>query len=158
MAIAGEAVVSTEVGAFGAFYEASYPQFVRVATAIVGDRGIAEEVVQDAFAATWRRREAVDDLAPYVRRAVVNGCRSYMRRRRAITGAVPDSYSSDVHPELLDSLRRLSFRRRAVLVLRYYDGLADDEIAASLGVRRTTVRSTARRALRELKEVLGDDE
>ena len=149
---------SSETTTFGAFYGSTYPQFVRVATAIVGDRGIAEEVVQDAFAATWRLRASVADLAPYVRRAVVNGCRSHLRRRRDVTGFVVELGTDDVHPELVASIKRLKFQHRAVLVLRYYDGLADEDIARALGIRQATVRSTASRALAALREVLRDDD
>jgi RNA polymerase sigma-70 factor (sigma-E family) len=146
----------SETTAFGAFYESSYPQLVRVATAIVGDRRVAEEIVQDAFAATWPRRDSVIDLAPYLRRAVVNGCRSHLRRRRDFPGRVPDIAEVDVHPELVASLKRLNFQQRSVLVLRYYEDLADDEIGRALGIRPNTVRSTASRALAALREVLRD--
>jgi RNA polymerase sigma-70 factor (sigma-E family) len=155
-------VIGEETSApFVAVYEAAYPRLVRIATAIIGDRGLAEEIVQDAFAATWRQRVHVGDLDAYVRRATINGCRSHMRRhrvRRERTGFVPEVSVADVYPELVASIARLGFRQRTVIILRYYDGLSDDTIAAALGVRPATVRSTAARALQELREVLTNDD
>jgi RNA polymerase sigma factor (sigma-70 family) len=78
--------------------------------------------------------------------------------RREVGGWTPEPAVTDTHHELTASIARLGFRKRAVLVLRFYDGLPDDEIAAALGMRAATVRSTVARALRELREVLGDDD
>jgi RNA polymerase sigma factor (sigma-70 family) len=146
---------------FVAVYERTYGPLVRTATAIVGTRSVAEEVVQDAFAAMWRHHEQVANLEAYVRRAVVNGCRSHLRRhsvRLETSGVMPEIPVDDEHHDLVASIRRLKFRQRAVLVMRYYDGLSDGAIAEALAMRPSTVRSTAARALRALKEVLADDE
>ncbi|MEV0974693.1 sigma factor [Microtetraspora glauca] len=62
----------------------SDPRLVRFAFLLVGDQETAEDVVQDAFAAVhrrWRRLADHDDLLPYLRTAVLNGCRAVHRRR-----------------------------------------------------------------------------
>jgi RNA polymerase sigma factor (sigma-70 family) len=56
--------------------------------------------------------------------------------------------------ELLDAVDALPFRQRAVLVLRYYHDLPEDEIAAALGCRPGTVKSLSARALQQLRKVV----
>jgi RNA polymerase sigma factor (sigma-70 family) len=145
---------------------------VRLAVLLVGDRATAEDVVQDVFARLQRspgRLRDVEAAGPYLRTSVVNGCRSVHRsRRRARLSRVlhePPVWSAEAaalagedRREVLAAVARLSGRQREVLVLRYYAGLADREIAAALQVSRGTVSSTASRALsalaRELREEL----
>ncbi len=132
----------------------SLPGYVRLAYLLTGDRGAAEELVQDAFLATAARWEAVREPAAYVRAAVVNRCRSWGRRRaverRHPTGPAPTA-SLDAD-ELWDALQRLDPRRRAAVVLRFYDDVPDHEIAGILGCRPTTVRTIVHRALKDLRK------
>jgi RNA polymerase sigma-70 factor (sigma-E family) len=144
---------------------------IRVATLLLGDQASAEDVVQDAFIGLYRAVPGLrdDDKAlPYVRTAVVNGCRSVLRaRRRARLRPVPRepppvwsaesaAIAGEDRREVLAAVARLPRRAREVLALRYYLDLPDREIAAALGISRGTVSSTASRALaalaRELKE------
>jgi RNA polymerase sigma factor (sigma-70 family) len=140
-----------------------------MAKLLVGDRASAEDVVQDVFLNLHRRLPGLgdrDQMLPYLRAAVVNQSRSLLRkRRRAVRRAVhePASASAEAAAMLGEDRRavlwavgRLPHRAREVLILRYYLGLPDDEIAATLGVSAGTIRSTASRAIatlaRELKE------
>jgi RNA polymerase sigma-70 factor (sigma-E family) len=143
---------------------------VRFATLMVGDKPSAEDIVQDAFFGLYRALPRLRDSAkalPYLRAAVVNGCRSVLRaRRRAFLRAIPHeppvwSAESAVmvgedRREVLTAVAGLPRRAREVLALRYFLDLSDDQIAASLSISRGTVSSTASRALaalaRELKE------
>jgi RNA polymerase sigma-70 factor (sigma-E family) len=145
---------------------------VRVATLLLGDQPSAEDVVQDAFFGLYRSLPKLKDRSkalPYLRASVVNGSRSVLRsRKRAARRGVhhePPVWSAESaamagedRKALLGAVARLPRRGREVLALRYYLDLADHEIAAALGVSRTTVSSTASRALaalgRELKEEL----
>lgn len=128
---------------------------VRLAYLITGDRSAAEEVVHDAFVATLRAWPAVREAGPYVRRAVVNASRSWLRRR-----ALEQRHATEQRPlttttapdELWDVLRHLTERQRAAIVLRYYEGLPDNDIAALLGCRVGTVRTTIHRALGVLRQ------
>ncbi len=101
----------------------------------------------------------------YVRAAVLNGCRSVLRdRSRAMKLLVPRdppvwsaeaaTIAGEDRREALEAVASLPRRAREVLVLRYYLGLADHEIAAALGVSRGTVSSTASRALAALARQL----
>jgi RNA polymerase sigma factor (sigma-70 family) len=145
---------------------------VRLAVLLVGDQASAEDVVQDVFARLQRnpgRLNVLDKPVPYLRTAVVNGCRSVHRsRHRARLLRVPHeppvwsaeaaALAGEDRRAVLAAVARLSGRQREVLVLRYYGGLADQEIAAALQLSRGTVSSTASRALgalaRELREEL----
>jgi RNA polymerase sigma-70 factor (sigma-E family) len=145
---------------------------VRVAMLLLGDQSSAEDVVQDAFFGLYRSLPKLRDRSkalPYLRASVVNGSRSVLRaRKRAVLRGVhhePPVWSAESaamagedRKALLAAVARLPRRAREVLALRYYLDLADQEIAAALGVSRTTVSSTASRALaalgRELQEEL----
>lgn len=133
---------------------------VRLATLLVGSAQLAEDVVQDAFAEVGSRWSGLERPGAYLRTAVVNGCRGVLRRR-----SVEDRYRTvamrplnDEIPirliELSDALNVLTERQRVVIVLRYFADIADDEIAAMLNCRPSTVRSLARRALLALREAL----
>lgn len=135
---------------------------VRLAVLLVDDLPTAEDVVQDAFTALFRRHGhrlgSLDDPEAYLRTSVVNAARSVLRRRRTVRAHTPEpeqhapAPEEDVllhedHREVLAALRTLTPRQREVLVLRYWSHLSEAEIAATLGLSRGTVKSTASRAL-----------
>jgi RNA polymerase sigma-70 factor (sigma-E family) len=156
----------------GALFRAHAVGLVRTAVLLLGDQASAEDVVQDVFARLQRspeRLRTANNPVPYLRMAVVNGCRSVHRsRRRAFLLRVPHEppvwsaeaavLAGEDRRAVLAAVSRLSGRQREVLVLRYYTGLTDQEIAAALQVSRGTVSSTMSRALgalaRELREEL----
>ncbi|MXZ53710.1 MAG: sigma-70 family RNA polymerase sigma factor [Acidimicrobiaceae bacterium] len=132
---------------------------VRLATLMVGSRAMAEEVVQDAFASVSERWDGIDRPGAYLRTAVVNGCAQILRRRSAEDRHRPVALENPSEiPERLIELRsaldRLSDRQRIVVVLRYFVDMPDDEIAQTLDVRPSTVRSLAHRALAVLRREL----
>jgi RNA polymerase sigma-70 factor (sigma-E family) len=149
-----------------------HAELVRLAVFMVGDLSTAEDVVQDVYASLhkrWSQIAAPDAVLPYVRAAVLNGCRSVLRRRviaRRVGAAHRDeppeksaeseAILSEDRREVLAALGRLSHRRREVLVLRYYLGLSEAEIAAVLGISPGTVKSTAARGLAALARDLGE--
>jgi RNA polymerase sigma-70 factor (sigma-E family) len=142
---------------------------VRMAVLIVGDQPTAEDVVQDAFVALHRRLDRLsdrDNTLPYIRAAVLNGCRTVLRRRRRpFRGTEPEAVWSaessvvlgEDRREVFLALRTLPHRQREALVLRYYLDLSEAEIAATMGIARGTVKSTTSRALAALAKKLGED-
>jgi len=138
------------------------PGLLRLALLLVGDQPSAEDVVQEAFIGLHRARLRDDEKAlPYLRVAVVNGCRSVHRARRRAAALRPQheppvwsaeaaAIVNEDHREVLAAVARLPRRPREVLALRYYLGLPEAEIAATLGVSRGTVSSTVSRALTAL--------
>jgi RNA polymerase sigma-70 factor (sigma-E family) len=145
-------------------YQAHALALIRVAKLLLRDQASAEDVVQDAFLSLYRalpRLSDHDQILPYLRAAVINGSRSVLRaRRRALLRKVqhepPTSSAesaamiSEDRRAVLAAVTRLPRRAREVLVLRYYLGLSDQEIAAALNVSRGTVSSTASRGLAAL--------
>jgi len=148
---------------------------VRLAVLIVGDQPTAEDVVQDVFAGLHARNlragRAGQEMA-YLRACVINRCRSVLRRR-IISGRLGRLQDDSVEPrnqrsaeaelilaeerkEVLAALAGLPARRREVLVLRYWLGLTESEIAATLGISKGTVKSTAARGIAALAKALGE--
>lgn len=151
---------------FAEFVVARQAALLRTAYLLTGHAHDAEDLVQTTLVKVvpqWRRIH--DNPEPYVRRVMVNENISRWRRRRwreHSTDAVPDvlAHAPD-HAALLavrDALTGLAPRQRAVLVLRYYDGLSESEIAASLGITPGTVKSQARDGLARLRLVLQSDD
>jgi RNA polymerase sigma-70 factor (sigma-E family) len=136
-------------------------RMVRLAVLLVDDPSTAEDVVQEAFTGLHRHWAGLRDEAAavaYLRTAVVNGSRSVLRRRRTARDYVPPhqvnarsaeslAMLSAEHQSVVDALGTLPPRQREVLVLRYYGGMSEAEIADATGISRGTVKSTASRAL-----------
>ncbi|MEX1006742.1 MAG: sigma-70 family RNA polymerase sigma factor [Acidimicrobiia bacterium] len=142
---------------FVQLYEESFGSMVRLAVALTGSEASAEDLVQDAFVRVHARWGRITTPTAYLRRAVVNACRSAGRRatrERAASfreRATTDSLNAD---ELFDVLERLPYRQRAALVLQFYEGLSQAEIADVLGCREGTVASLVHRGLAQLRRVV----
>jgi RNA polymerase sigma factor (sigma-70 family) len=150
-------------------YQAHGLALVRAALMLVGDKPTAEDVVQDAFIGLYRavpRLSSNDKALAYLRASVVNGCRSVHRARQrafarpvqhapAVWSAESAAMAREESRLTMQAVSRLAARAREVLALRYYLDLSDAEIATVLGISRSSVSSTASRALavlaRELK-------
>jgi RNA polymerase sigma-70 factor (sigma-E family) len=126
----------------------------RTAYLITGSAADAEEVVQDAFVKAHRSWARVREPLPYLRQAVVNGCRSLGRRQQLERERRPrpGDPATQQPDELWDALATLPDRQRTAVVLRYYVDLPDAEIAAILDCRPATVRTTIHRALARLRQ------
>lgn len=149
-----------------ALYQAHADGLIRLALVMLGDRGAAEDVVQEAFCGLYRRWDQLADTGsalPYVRSAVLNGCRSVLRHRsrrhdrpgaeagwQTAESAEASALLGEEHREVLAALRRLPARQREALVLRFYLELAEPEIARWMGISPGTVKSTTSRALAAL--------
>ena len=153
-------------GSFDDYVVARSAALLRFAYLLARDRGRAEDLVQDALIKAHRRWDSValaEHPEAYVRQIVVNEFLSWRRRRSnsELSAPVPDtviSDGSDQHAErdlMWRALATLRARPRTVLVLRYYEDLTDPQIAELLGCAVGTVRSTASRALTELRRTMG---
>lgn len=130
---------------------------VRLAYLMLRDEAHAEEVVQDAFVSVLERWDRLDNAGAYLRRCVVNGCSSRMRRARLRIPAPVGRTEADLATDhTIDAVRRLSPQRQTMVVLRYYADMTQDEIADTLRLPVGTVKSGLHRALGELKEALRD--
>jgi RNA polymerase sigma-70 factor (sigma-E family) len=150
---------------FDEFFRATWPRLFRTAYAVAGDAASAEDALQAAYAkayASWRRVRRAEHPEAYVRRIVVNeilGVRRLARSRRERPDPSPEPRGSVASPELgvvehavvWDAVRALPPRQRAVVVLRYYEDLSEEQIADVLGCSRGTVKSQAAAALTNLR-------
>jgi RNA polymerase sigma-70 factor (sigma-E family) len=167
------ATVSASRGTVADLFRDHHGELVRLAVLLVGDLPTAEDVVQDVYASLHSRPRPPQEPLPYVRAAVLNGCRSALRRRgiarrvalvhqasppqdEALASAESEVILSEDRRQVLAALARLPRRRREVLVLRYYLALSEAEIAAVLGISPGTVKSTAARGLAALARDLGE--
>jgi RNA polymerase sigma-70 factor (sigma-E family) len=140
--------------AFEQLYQAEYEAMLRLAVLLVRSRELAEEAVHDAFAKVYERWSKLTNPGGYLRTCVVNRCRDLGRRRRLERGRrVTNEQHSELESfELVDALARVPMDRRVALVLRFYDGLSEQETAAVLGVPVGTVKSRVSRGLAQLRE------
>lgn len=155
-----EGTLSGERTLSGFASEQSVP-LTRFAYLLCGDHQRAEDLVQDAYLALYRRfGETLPIEAPiaYARKAVLNAHISAIRKRAAserVLAELPDSPTRPTDSAEQDAMWRalivLPERQRAVLVLRYYLDVPDVEIARTLGCRAGTVRSLAARAFATLR-------
>ncbi|HUC60096.1 MAG TPA: sigma-70 family RNA polymerase sigma factor [Streptosporangiaceae bacterium] len=152
-------------------YEAHALELVRLALLLLGDQHSAEDVVQDAFLGLHKgldRLRDQDKALPYLRACVVNGCRTLQRNRRRAANHAADcppawsaeaaAIASEDRRAVLAAVASLPGRAREVLAFRYFLDLPDGEIAAALGISRSTVSSTASRALAALARKLEEQQ
>jgi len=147
---------------------AHLPGLVRYATALTGDGHTAADLVQEVLLRAhvrWHRIALMDRPDLYLRRMVTNEHLSWRRRWhvRTIHPTSDDVLAAHTPPQgdhadaprddvIWQHLAALPPRQHTVLVLRYYEGLTDPEIAQVLGTSSATVRSHAARALATLRD------
>ncbi len=148
---------------FDEFARTGLRPLLRFTRVLTGDRGLAEDIVQEVLVRLHARGDRLNDieyLGAYARRMAVNDYLRWQRKwlRQRPTPVLPEPPPqpdhADRHAEyewLQSELARLPQRQRAVLVLRYYAGLTDAEIADEMGCSHGTVRSHASRALATLR-------
>ncbi|HEY0449256.1 SigE family RNA polymerase sigma factor [Actinophytocola sp.] len=155
---------------FAAYFVARRDAVRRSAYLLCGDWHRADDLAQTAFVALHRRWRKIRDrgaLDAYVRRtlvrAVIDESRRPWRRERFVDElpevAQPDGEIGNAvatRAALLDGLRRVPPRQRAVLVLRFLEGLDVAATAGALKCSEGTVKSQTARGLTALREALGD--
>lgn len=153
---------------FEGFVVARGAALVWLARGLLRDPHHAEDVVQEVLAKAHQRWASITRAGnpePYVRKMIVNESVSFWRRacRREISFSqeelpaqvICDGTRTRAERDLLiQLLRRLPPRQRAVLVLRHFQDLPDEEIAAALDCSPATVRSQAHRGMAKLRELL----
>jgi RNA polymerase sigma-70 factor, ECF subfamily len=148
---------------------------LRTASMIVGDRDIAEDVVQDAFIQAWHHLadlRTAGALRPWLMRIVVNQCISFKRRLARSTAFVRQALSeqetdlvaqiADDYKGLLErdwdlahAIENLPIKQRVAIVLHYYNGMTLPEMADTLHISENTLKKRIQAALTNLRRVLG---
>jgi RNA polymerase sigma-70 factor (sigma-E family) len=168
-AMAWSGVPSDATTGVDALYRAEARTLIGMLTVYVGDRALAEDLTQEAFARvhrTWDRIRDPDRLVSYLRTTAFNLARSSLRRR--MRPVPPIEVSSMIGPEdglllgedqraVVAAVQRLSRQQRACVVLRYYTELGIDDIAATLGISPNSVKTHLSRGLAALEVSLGGE-
>jgi len=150
---------------FRAFVAGRSPALLRTAYFMTGDADQAQDLLQSALLACarrWSRIRDRDQPEAYVRRALyrhqINRWRARARRPETLVATLPDQPAGRDHAAdvvlrrgLIEALRQLPPRQRAVVVLRYYEDRSEAEVAEVLGISLGTVRSQASKALAKLR-------
>ena len=156
--LSGERSAADRAGEFDGFFDRESLLQMRRATLLLGSEAEAADIVQESFARVWQRWDDLDDPGPYLNRVVLNLCRDHARRRQRHLGVLPrlarSQVGGDEHEILDDVLARLPFRQRAAVVLRYWGGLSNGEIAEELGCAPGSVGPWIRRALDSMAKEL----
>lgn len=152
-----------DADSFEEFVTSRAPALLRYGYVLTGNPHDAADLMQEALLrlrGVWAR-VAYEAPEAYARTTMARQHISIWRRRRRerLVSAVPDHAAQDEELTRVESqhglwqlLATLPRRQRAVLVLRYYESLTDEEIAHVLGISRGTVRSQASRALEKLRD------
>lgn len=143
-------------------YRSHARTLVQLSAVIIGDRGSAEDAVQDAFIefrAQLVKRNIIANPLAYLRRMVINRSHRIARKSRHWEGLVNDDSflaTNTVESEALDHIRgqqirlviaSLPGRQREVIVLEFLAGLSTVEIADALRISPGAVRSASRKAM-----------
>ena len=140
----------------------------RVAFLLTGERGQAEDLLQNALERTyqhWSRVRAAGNPDAYVRRIMVNLANDRWRAKRHVieqcldTAVMPPDFTSQAdltesRDLILRSLRALPPRMRTVLVLRYFEELSEAETAAALDCSVGAIKSQTSRGLAKLRVIM----
>ena len=171
----GDLIQAAATGDHSAF-EDLYRRYARpvfgLALRRLGDRGRAEDAVQETFASVWRsagsyrpeRGPGAAWLYAVARNAIVDRARA----RSEIPAEIPDEAADTPGPaerteqgwvawRVHRALEELSESEREVIALAYWSGLSQSEVAEFLGIPLGTVKTRTRAALSRLADVLGDD-
>ncbi|MCI3273640.1 SigE family RNA polymerase sigma factor [Streptomyces cylindrosporus] len=160
----GDDLRASEVGDFETYAAMRWPRLLRIAYLLTnGDHHEAEDLVQATLAKIylrWHHIRTLDAPDQYVRRALINNNITRQRKRRVVhflTPQLPEPRSEsgdddhDIRSELFAALATLPPRQRAIVVLRYWECLSEQETARILGCATGTVKSQASRALKKLR-------
>ncbi|MEU0985485.1 SigE family RNA polymerase sigma factor [Streptomyces sp. NPDC005953] len=160
-----ESDVSLSEAEFTAYVKERRSSLYATAYHLTGDRFEAEDLLQSALFSTYRAWDRISDKAAvggYLRRTMTNLHISAWRRRKLNeypTEELPETASdtdamrgTELRAVLWQALARLPELQRTMLVLRYYEGRTDPEIADILDISVGTVKSSIWRSLRRLRE------
>lgn len=151
---------------FTEFVHATWPSLYRTAYLMLGEHQLAEDLVQTALAktyASWHRVRDPGAAPAYARVVLANTAASWFRKRSwrnehpsEVLPETAGEHDPSDRPAVIDALRSLAPRQRAVVVLRYYDDLPVRDVARALGISEGTVKSQTADALGRLRQQLGD--
>jgi RNA polymerase sigma-70 factor (ECF subfamily) len=164
-----ERVGRRDADAFEALYKRYSRSVLGLALRRLGDRGRAEDAVQETFVSIWRSASTYKPErgpgAPWLYGVARNAIVDRSRARNEPPAEAPDEASLDIGPDdraeqswtqwqVHGALERLPEREREVIALAYWSDLSQSEVATRLGIPLGTVKTRTRSALMHLAEML----
>ena len=135
----------------------------RVAWSYMGNNADVEDAVQDALIKAWEKRDTLRDLKqfrPWMARILTNRCRDMLRKRKKFSFIpLEDAAAQEVEPPepdapVLEAMRKLKPELSLIITLHYVDGYSIQDVASSLGIPESTVKTRMRSARKQLSKTL----
>jgi RNA polymerase sigma-70 factor (ECF subfamily) len=140
-----------------------YPAMVAIAHAILGDRHLAEDAAQQAFAKAalnLHRLRKTEQFGSWLAAICRNAAHDVARANRRLWDCqelpveVVEPRPDDAGPAVRRALEQLEPQAREVIYLRFYDGLSYERISQVLGISEQAINGRLRRAKKELAKHL----
>lgn len=140
-----------------------YPAMVAIAHSILGDRHLAEDAAQQAFAKAVRKMTQLKNktkFAAWIAAICRNVALNVAHSREALQTAddlsmiAAESHENDVTDTVKEALKKLSASAKEVIFLRYYDGMTYEQISAVLGISEQAINGRLRRAKKKMANYL----
>ena len=144
---------------FRALYEREYARVYRAVFLLAGDRQLAEDASQEAFAralARWRRLGSHPAPAAWVTTTALNVARRQLRRRPPVPPPDPGVGTGEDRVAVVEAIRRLPPRQQEAVALHYLLDLTVADTAAAMGIDEGTVKTHLSRARESLAQALDD--
>ena len=135
----------------------------RIAWSYLANNADVEDVVQDALIKAWEKRASLRDMKqfkPWMTRILMNQCKDQLRKRKKLSFyPLEDAAAQKVEPPepdapVLEAMRKLRPELNLIITLHYVDGYSIQEVASSLGIPESTVKTRMRSARKQLGRTL----
>ena len=158
-----EAAINGDADSFTELCRRYYPAMVAIAHSVLGDRHLAEDAAQQAFAKAVRQMLQLKNKTKFVAWLAVicrNVALDLAHNRERLQSAedlsiiAAESHENDVTEAVKEALNKLSASAKEIIFLRYYDGMTYEQISAVLGISEQAINGRLRRAKRKMANYL----
>lgn len=158
-----EAAENGDVDGFTELCRRYYPAMVAVAHSVIGDRHLAEDAAQQAFAKAVRKLPQLKKksrfaswLAVICRNAAKDMLldQANLRAAEGLSTRATESHEDGLTEAVREAISKLSASAREVIFLRYYDGMSYERISAVLGISEQAINGRLRRAKKKMADYL----
>ena len=135
----------------------------RIAWSYLANNADVEDAVQDALIKAWEKRASLRDMKqfkPWMTRILMNQCKDLLRKRKKWSFyPLEDAAAQEVEPPepdapVLEAMRKLKPELSLIIMLHYVDGYSIQDVASSLGIPESTVKTRMRSARKQLSKTL----
>ena len=158
-----EAAIDGDAESFTELCKRYYPAMVAIAHSILGDRDLAEDAAQEAFAKAAVNLPQIKNKKKFPGWLAVicrNAARELIRREKShnrtdgLSKTATEDNRDDSREIVKEALNKLSASGKEIIYLRFYDGLSYEQISSVLGISEQAINGRLRRAKKKLAEYL----